>query len=690
MAKRVKQAVELRQKKRRKEEDKKLETSVFGKLSNNVSDDEVNSEEEEGEEVAEYELEPRHFKDQNEDMVEGLPVRAADGSMQRVVMEKQKTPRRKDEEREAEAKQEEEEKQQQEDTENADKEIVAEEVFDEAKDDQYINLSPSQRTIKVKEDLATMAERLMEEPEENVLMISRILRIMTSHNPVTAKLSLLTLVPVFKSISPGYQVRPLTESERKEKVSKDVQKSRFFEQNLVKYYRKYVDVLARKANIVGGSPRASTLDKELGVLATRAVCELAESLRFFNFTDALFKVMVRRIMRKPASAAEYDAFKKCVKTLEALLIEDAEAGNLSFDIVRFLCRAIRHREFRVDESVINIFLSLAVLGDYDPVATAEEKEMKMRTKKNDRVYLTKKQRKQYKERKQIEKEMDQAEQKITVEQREKYQADILKLVLTLYLEILKARPEKLMAPVLEGLARYGHQMNLDLMGDFLQVLRELSEELLANQKAENSISSNQMRQILLCIITSFSLVSHMPPKKVHLDLNRFIDYLYSLLPVLSQDPDIEFSHKTLRLLDPLSTELRLVKPSVNVSTEAELLLRCLNAIFFNSRSGSNSRALAFTKRLYLNLLQFPEKTSIAVLKFVDKLMSRYDEVKCLYTTDDRIENGVYHADSDSIERANTEVAVLWENVLLEKHYNPTVVMSTKSLIKRAKGRDIIN
>ena len=64
--------------------------------------------------------------------------------------------------------------------------------------------------------------------------------------------------------------------------------------------------------------------------------------------------------------------------------------------------------------------------------------LKPKLKKKDRIHLSKKERKARKERKEIEEEIQKAEQAITVEQREKYQAQVLKMVLTLYLEILKA------------------------------------------------------------------------------------------------------------------------------------------------------------------------------------------------------------------------------------------------------------
>ena len=38
-----------------------------------------------------------------------------------------------------------------------------------------------------------------------------------------------------------------------------------------------------------------------------------------------------------------------------------------------------------------------------------------------------------------------------------------------------------------------------------------------------------------------------------IDLSKFVSTLYIILTDLALDPDLEFSHKTLRLADPLSS-----------------------------------------------------------------------------------------------------------------------------------------
>ena len=60
-------------------------------------------------------------------------------------------------------------------------------------------------------------------------------------------------------------------------------------------------------------------------------------------------------------------------------------------------------------------------------------------------------------------------------------------------------------------------------------------------------------------------------------------------------------------------------------------------LFFPIENGTIPRATAFIKRLYILTLQTPEKTSLANLKFIGKLMNRYGEnIKGLWNTEERI------------------------------------------------------
>lgn len=691
MAKRRINEKEAARKKRTKQErDEELSTSVFNEI-----EDWDNEEQD-------YELKPRSLP-HTQDVVEGLPIKTADGKIERVVRE---VDEKKENEQDQEEEQPEEPKQ-------------PEEPVEPAPEDAYAGLSPREALAKLKEDIAEYAGKLMEDPEENRSCLTKLRKMTESPNPVAAQLSMMALVPVFKAIAPSYRIRILTETEKREKVSKEVAKLREFEQGLVANYTKYVETLAGMAKVsytnLQNSRKITAADAKKGGLAVKAACELATALRHFNCRNEVLTIVVRRLNRKPTNSEDLAVFTQCLRVLEGLLQEDEEHGEITHDLVRILCKAVVDKKFRVDESVVNVLLSLSLLRDYDPNKNRDVPKQKI--KKKDRVHLTKKERKVRKERKEIEEEMRRAELKITAEKRERHQAEVLRMVLRLYLEILRAgtgaRAEAahLIGAVLEGLARFGDMANLDMLGDFMEVLREIMRDIMdehalgdahnvgANEDDDDDdtggmYDGRQLRTVLLCIATSFTLImNHQLSGKIpiSLDLSRFIGSLYQILADLSLDSDLELSHKTLRLADPESGVVE--KPTVNVSTKAELLLRCLDYVFFRLKNGTTPRAAAFTKRLYMALLHTPEKSLLATLKFVGKLVGRHGEaIKGLWNTEERISGeGLYVLGTErldrevELERCNAGAATLWESVLLDKHYSPMVRDGSRSLMKNSKS-----
>lgn len=591
------------------------------------------------------------------------------------------------------------------------------------KEKDKVELNPAERLLNIKEEIASHASKLLEDPDENIECLGKLRKLAESTNFATSQLAILALIPVFKALAPGYKIRPLTEAENKERVGKDVARVRKFEQSLVVNYHSFIELLSKLARVLSlnseNNKNISSQQIRKGQIATSAACELcSSSLRNFNYRAELFTIPIRRLNRRPRDAADLKVFTRCLRTLETLLKEDKEHGAISFEIISIMCKILKEKSYRVDEAVINVFLSLSLLDDYDP--HGNRKDAPTKTKKKDRVHLSKKQRKARKELKEIEDEIRKAEQSITAEERERHQAQSLKMVLTSYLEILKIgstdpqanSPAKLLvAAVMEGLSKFGRMANVDLLGDFLEVLREIMSDIMAEHTLQTEkygvlledsgfgglYSSEEIRKLLLCVSAAFALfLNHQEVGRLPMavDLSSFISNLYTILVDISVDANMEFSHKSLRLQDPLSDTTAPHKPAVNVSTNAELLLKSLDFIFFRSKNGSLVRSLPFTKRLYVAALQTPEKSTIATLKFVGKLVGRYGVgLKGLWSTEERITgqgNYVLGLEKDNfevdMERANVGSAVLWENVLLDKHYCNIVKDGSRTLMKNSRDR----
>lgn len=666
--KRLQESIKKRTAEKRKHEDILLESGSFkdiGELSAEITDTSYSGTRKKrrsswDSEEQEYELKPRKLQNEEEDMVDGLPIKI-DGKVARNLVKRQKKTQDNNKENDEESF-------------SSESDISDTEEQNIDHDDEKDENEPDteETIVALKEEIAELVEKVMEDPEEHYASLTRLVKMAHSKNPNTCKFAMLALVPVFNSVIPGYRIRPLTELEKKEKVSKDVARLRNFEQNLVVNYKNYVGLLGKLAKIPNNS---TPIKVALGNLAMNAVNTLIPNVSHFNFRSDLLAILIRRVC-KPSISSDPTAIQS-IKTIETLFTGDDE-GTISVEVIRIFCKVVKVRNYNIEESVLNTLLSLDVLHDYDPNSKEETDNYKpMKLKKKNRIHLSKKERKARKEMKEIEEEMRKAELAVSAEERERNQAEILKAILTLYLNVLKSGNTRLIGSVLEGLSKFGNMANFDLLGDFLEVMKEIIYE------AElDNLSSEEVRKVLLCIVTAFSLISNNTHMKVNIDLSKFVDALYSLLRYVALDADIELSYKSLRLADPLNIEI--VKPSVNVSTKAELLLKALDHVFFRSKSGTRERASAFTKRLYMCMMHTPEKTTIALLRFIDKLMNKYPEIGGLYSTEDRITNGKFNMETDSISKSNPDAATLWENHLLSKHYCPGVINGIRALSKRSK------
>ena len=156
--------------------------------------------------------------------------------------------------------------------------------------------------------IAEFSQSILESPEENVGYLKQLLDLCKRENAISIrKLSLLSLLEVFKDIVPGYRIRELTDEEKQAKVTKEVGKLRDFEESLLSNYRHYLQNLEE---IINGcfKIKRKKVDRgkkvvcdvlrpvyTLGVLATKCLCDLLLSVPDFNFRNNIITVIVPRM-----------------------------------------------------------------------------------------------------------------------------------------------------------------------------------------------------------------------------------------------------------------------------------------------------------------------------------------------------------------------------------------------------------
>ncbi|VVT54885.1 uncharacterized protein SAPINGB_P004311 [Magnusiomyces paraingens] len=661
-----------------------------------------NDADESQDEIEDYELKPRQFKaDPNDDEkdFERLPIKSSDGKIHRVVtsdptLKKQDIKHKKKDDEEEE--QEDEKEEQEEDNE------------EQEQQKQIPQISEREELLKAQEKIAEVAELVTEDPEENIGLLRDLRDIIDkAQYPKVKQITILSLVPIFKGLIPGYRIRPLTELEKNAKATKEVKRLRNFEETLVSQYRDYVDllsVLSRKGSKTHAPRNDSNPEYMLGGAALRAACEMLLAAAHFNFRTKLIEIVVDKLSRKQDATLDGKSFAQAVKTIQEVFKADEE-GHVSNEVVRLLSKMIKARKFKVHEVIIETLLYLRLLTELGGVVKAglngieKDDDDAPKIKKKDRVHLSKRERKIRKENKAIEEEIRKTEATISAQERERIQSETLKTVFVIYFNILKERvAAPLMAVTLEGLAKFAHLINAEFFGDLLEVLRELIlERQTWDINGELKFKESTTREALLCIVTAFALLSGQSSKNVgesmNLDLTFFINHFYSSLYAIGLNPDVEYAAgKTLRLEDPLllkkvrqDDDCEYLPKKVNVATEMEMVVKSFDFVFFKNRAANTLRAEAFAKRLMISGLHMPEKSSLAALKTLAKMTRRYAVLGGLYSTEDRITNGVFRMDIDEPEHSNPEAATLWETVLLEKHYCPKVAKAASLVPKVSLG-----
>ncbi|KAI0455623.1 CBF/Mak21 family-domain-containing protein, partial [Xylaria acuta] len=575
-------------------------------------------------------------------------------------------------------------------------------------DDEEDQRPPEEPVIPVKEqirnakeELAKFATVLNEEPYENAGAFKALTKIGESNIPAIVTLSLVTRMAIYKDLIPGYRIRPISEDGAGgEKLSKEVRTIRAFEQSLVSGYQAYVKELARYAKTRKGDAGGD------GIASVAITCasSLLTTHPHFNFRTDLINILVWKL----SSRRTDKDFEKALSALITLFTEDDE-GRPSFEAVSTLCRMMKAKDYFVHESIVNLFLHLRLLSEFSGKASKDSVDLPMESrKKQKKAFRTKRERKQLKEERALQKDMDQADANVLHEERDRMQSECLKAVFATYFRILKLRTPHLMGAVLEGLAKFSHLINQQFFGDLLEALKDLirhsdadensSEDPEAAAEADgddDDPTRNPTRESLLCTATAFALLAgqdaHNAKADLHLDLSFFTTHLWQTLLPISQNADLELGARSLHLPDPdapgsagkLRTDTRGNK--VNLQTTTVLLIRCLTAVLlppWNIRSTPPLRLAAFAKQLMTTSLHVPEKSAQVLLALLADVGNTHGrKIAALWNTEERKGDGVYNALSQNEEGSNPFATTVWEGEILRRHYCPKIRGAVKVMEK---------
>uniref|UniRef100_A0A914D5F7 Nucleolar complex-associated protein 3 N-terminal domain-containing protein n=1 Tax=Acrobeloides nanus TaxID=290746 RepID=A0A914D5F7_9BILA len=322
------------------DEDIDFENSAFfkkrRKLVENIKDDETEH--------------LRKFKSQvGEDEAEMLPIKLGTGEL--VRLKKKVEPMVENELEEEE-----------------DDKSVAKTKVDE---EDFSNLSASELLAKRRElleeirgKIASAAHALTINPHENIICLRELYKFSAGEQvhsiirePVQ-KLATASLVQVFVDIVPGYHIRPLTDVEKDQKMKKETKKLIDYEQILLRYYLKFLQLLEKNSMKIAKRDHKrfdeSTFTHKMAMISAKCLCRLLTSAPHFNYATNIVTFLSRLALSN---------FKPLVSEVCAALAEMFKNDTLfkiSLHAVKTIASLVNKKKCYVSPELIATFLSLKI------------------------------------------------------------------------------------------------------------------------------------------------------------------------------------------------------------------------------------------------------------------------------------------------------------------------------------------
>ncbi|XP_077206417.1 nucleolar complex protein 3 homolog [Paroedura picta] len=498
--------------------------------------------------------------------------------------------------------------------------------------------------------IAALASAILADPENNVKKLKELRSMLMEQDPnvavIVRKLVMISLMEIFKDVTPSYKIRPLTETEKNTKVRKETQKLREFEEGLVSQYKFYLENLEqtvkdwkqrklKKSNVI--SLKAY---KGLAEVAVKCLCELLVSLPHFNFHNNIIVLIVPLMNDSSKQISEI-----CCDAVKNLFKQD-KLGVASIGVVKVISGLVKSRNYDVRPEVLMVLLHLRI-KEIEVKKDAEDIAPKKRfmSYKEKRKNLSRMQRKWKKAEEKLERELLEVEASESTEKKLKLHTEILNIVFLTYFRILKkAQKSPLLPAVLEGLAKFAHLINLEFFDDLLVVLHSLiMSEVLSH------------RESLHCVLSAFCILSGQGDV-LNIDPLKFYTHIY----------------KTLFKLHAGATH-----------DDVAIVLQCLDVMFMRRRKQvSQQRAFAFIKRLSTLALQVLPNSSISILATNRTLMHTFPKTDLLLDNESQ-GSGLYLPELEEPEYCNAQNTALWELHALRRHYHPVVRKFADHLIAGA-------
>ncbi|KRZ44543.1 Nucleolar complex protein 3 -like protein [Trichinella pseudospiralis] len=489
--------------------------------------------------------------------------------------------------------------------------------------------------------IASICPRVLENPQQHISQLNEIMKIASGRTyplyfATTGKLAMASLLQVFLDIIPGYTIRPPTEKELRQKMKKETRQLWNFEQILLKLYVKYLKLLEKLVTKIKHGSNSAVLYR-LGIFSLKLYSELLLKHPHFNYRNNIIFVLV------PFMCSKDEVIRDLVCGTFKQLFSDDTRGAVSLDAVRAMNQFLRKKPHLAKPEMLRALLELKI----KEVKRENSDEDGSTRKKIPSKSLSRQQRKYFGSVRRLEMELKEIDH-----------TKIMEHLFNIYFRILRKNPEAVvLSPVLEGLSKFGHLINVDFFDGLFSTLQSI-------------LKTGKLPVIdaLHCVYSVYQLLSN-EGQALNVDPYYFQNCLYMLFRKIMN-----------------------VKQRTLFIRQFELYLKCLDVIINKRRKEiSKNRVAAYIKRMASAFHQMNEPELIASLLAIRSYFMSHPNLECMLDTEEQLANP-YFSNVDDLEHCGAIACKLDELQELKNHPSALVRHLTMHILNNfpTTGRRALN
>uniref|UniRef100_A0A0K0FVI3 NOC3-like protein n=1 Tax=Strongyloides venezuelensis TaxID=75913 RepID=A0A0K0FVI3_STRVS len=465
---------------------------------------------------------------------------------------------------------------------------------------------------KMKQHISIASLAIISNPEANTEKLKELLKYATGKKTEelikkdAQKIATASLTEILIDIIPGYHIREYTDAEMEQRMKKETKALFNFEKTLLEVYKQYLQHL--EAFIRPMTTKTSdalcqkSFEYKMGMISCKCLCKLIRHATHFNFAANAIKLIVRF-----AAYCLEEVSVECCKALSEVVSEDYQFRT-SLCVAKEIASVVKDKKGNVPPRLLSTLLNLNI-KEVDKKTENDEKKEKQHFKaRKNAIHKDRKSKsvsKYEKQLKKLEKDLKEAEAANTLTEKMKFGTDTMKHVFTIYFSVLKRLSKSsLLEPVLEGLAKFAHLINIEFFDDLIASLSQLVQD-----------EDMRVLDTLHCVYTVFVILSG-EGKSLNIDPVVFYKIMYKKIS------HIPFYNEDLR------------KKCVDIS------IQCIN-IMLNVRRKfvPTVRVAAYVKRLIAISFLLDSRCIVAILAHVRTLFISHRNLVSLVDCDDDEEGG---------------------------------------------------